>query len=236
MNTLGDWSNHAERAWDGAKRFLDRLGRAQTTIDPDGYESSITAAAVDASDARLAWVETREKETRRGYWDITHTLWVALDGNVLGKWDLPTYNPFFGCEIGYLEWFGDSIAIIYREKHESIVAVFDTRSQLNNRLLPIQDNWTAKGTTIYFRSEERGLIESCSLPELTLGVPILSGQSEPALRYVPKSDEPEACLRGKSTASCTAKTHRSRSLICWWEHLPTASGTRGPNLFHNTAS
>jgi|GEM_PF-3476081 len=185
-NKLGEWSDHMEQTWQDAKQFSTRLGREQELVDADGYESTIIAAASDTSGAKFAWVETREKETKPGYWDVTHTLRAAQDDEVKAKWELPTYNPFFGCEVGLLEWYGDQLVIVYREKHETLLAVFDTQTGNKGRLLPIDDDWNTDSGKVYFLSNELGLIETCSLPELQIGVPVPTGVDPANRQFVSK--------------------------------------------------
>lgn len=186
QNTLGEWSDHSDRMWEDARQFLDRLGRKQEIIDDNGYQSIIVAAASESLGTRLAFVETREKESRSGYWDVTHTLRVIQGDKVLVAWELPTYNPFFGCEIGLLEWYGDDIAVVYREKHRTLLALFNTWTSECTRLLPITDDWRADSSTLYFLSNEPLLIETCEIPSMTLGIPIPTSLAASARRFASK--------------------------------------------------
>jgi len=172
-NLLGFGPDHCERTWEAASSFLDRLGRDRVVEGEDGYTSTITAAAAaaDADGATLAWVDSREKEVRPEYWDVSHTLHVSNADGHGTRWELPTYNPYFGCEVGFLGWYGDAIAIVYREKHHMLLAVFDTSTE-KGRLLPLNDDWCEEGDVVYSLSKDRNLIEVCSLPDLCVGVPI----------------------------------------------------------------
>lgn len=226
---LGDWSDHTEKSWEKAKQYLGRLGRDQVVVDDEGYESEIKAAAVDQTGDKIAWVETREKETKPGFWDVTHTLLSSRKNQIIARWELPSYNPFFGCEIGVLEWFGNEIGVVYCEKHQTITAVFDTGGRGRRRLLAIGEDWKCDSDVVYFVSKEPGLIESCKLPQLQQGVPIATGLNPSERLFVPKVEIPTSDfvgqvahrLFGETPPQPISDTLIGSAAYRFWDHWPT---------------
>ncbi len=112
----GDEPNPEEIA--RAARLLDR---EPFFTDEAGFECEIIAAAVHPDGKRLVYVESRAKEGKQ-FVDIAIKIhYVDVDGrnNAI---DIESYNPFFGCDVGLIDWFNDQVTIlVYREKHWTFV-------------------------------------------------------------------------------------------------------------------
>lgn len=142
-----------------------RLGRAAEVTTANGELNTVVAAALDGE--RVAWVEQRWRNA--GYEDIEgYTLWAC--GATEWGWEVDTYNPWFGCTVHWMRWFGDSLVVVYSEKHRTIACALDREGAPRMRV--VSSAWQIVGDTLLFASEARGLVERVSLPELVVWAPL----------------------------------------------------------------
>ena len=99
------------------------LGRKPSFTDEAGYECELIAAAISAS-KRLAYVESRARDAGPDLHgeagrkiDISIRIHLVDAGGANRSVDIESYNPFFGCDVRFFEWVGDTVVLIYREKH-----------------------------------------------------------------------------------------------------------------------
>jgi hypothetical protein len=142
----------------------NRLDRPNRFIDEDGYEREITAGAVHPETDGIAWVEYRCKERANGHVDVEFRLKAQVEGRPAIDWNVKTYNPFFGCRVGYMAWHDDRVVVIYREKHHTYACSLCPSGA--RELVQIADEWAVVGDQISFRSDEPGFVECLALPEL----------------------------------------------------------------------
>ena len=162
---------HLDDAAAGATGIAEacaRLGCPNAWIADDAAEHEIVAGAVDGE--RLAWVERRALIPDSGWEDIEYTLCMRLGAGPVREWIVDTYNPYFGCTVGYMRWWGDSVVMIYREKHATIVCRVDPDG--SPQLRPIEDWWRVAADQVLFASKARGLVERVHLPDLELRGPL----------------------------------------------------------------
>lgn len=170
-----------------------RLGRPGEWIDEHGYEHAIVGAALDGP--RVAWVE-RKSRTDGGWEDIDYHLRGRVGDEQALEWVVDTYNPYFGCTVGFMRWFGDRVAIVYREKHHTIVAMLDGGGA---RLRKIDDRWRVVGEDLVLAdSRARGLVEVVRLPDLARGAPLPRAAAEASPRWIERGDP--AALRSAIVA------------------------------------
>jgi hypothetical protein len=138
-----------------------RLGRP-VEVAVDGEVNTIVGGVVDGE--RVAWVEQRWRSA--GYEDI--------DGYTLRTrewaWEVDTYNPWFGCTVHCMRWYGDELAVVYSEKHLTIACVLDRGGA--PRMRAVDYRWRLVGDTLVYASDARGLVERISLPELAPWAPL----------------------------------------------------------------
>jgi hypothetical protein len=146
------------------RTVCERLNRPDCYVDEDGYERGITAGAVHPEKNWCAWVEYRCKERANGYVDIEFRLKAEVESRLAIDWIVETYNPYFGCRVGYMAWHGDRVVVIYREKHHTYA--FSHSPSGARELVQIADEWAVVGDRIGFRSDEPGFVERLTLPEL----------------------------------------------------------------------
>jgi hypothetical protein len=136
-----------------------------------GEKLQVLGGAVDAASGRVAWIEERTQEPQGSYVPVDIDLVVAWGGEQRGKLPVPTYNPYFGCDVRIMRWYGETLVFIYREKHRTLTARMDPPYQTLT-LLQIGHTCDFDGDTVYFFSEHPGLIEARLLPSLAPGLPI----------------------------------------------------------------
>lgn len=94
-------------------------------IDEDDYEWAIQAEAVDKERKRLAWVEWRFKQGSSDYEYNNYYLKARTAAGDFWRWEIETYNPYFGCDVKLLDWLADAVLIIYEDKHDTYAARFN---------------------------------------------------------------------------------------------------------------
>jgi hypothetical protein len=165
-----------------AIRFVaEQLGRPVVYTDSEGYEREIVGAAAADGGRKMAWVEGRSKSIGN-VMDVEFILHAKTSAADLPSWTVETYNPYFGCQVGYMGWSGEQVVLLYVEKHKTLLAVLGPSA--SPRLCPIGAEWWLAGDVVYFPSEsEEELVEGVRIPDLTRMTPL-------AVRAVPRIKEP----------------------------------------------
>lgn len=157
----------------GIAEACERLDCAHEWIADDGFEHEIVGGAVDG--ARVAWVEKRARSDG-GWEDVEYRLRMRAGDVLVREWVVDTYNPHFGCAVGYLRWWGEDVVVIYGEKHETIACALGPSGA--PRLLAIDHAWQVLGDVLLYASDARGLVERMRLPELERRAPLLTAAAQ----------------------------------------------------------
>ena len=163
---LGDYYSDQSDSITAICKLLDRPVSYTTS---DGFENEVVGGAATEDQRRLAWVECRSKDVGQ-YWDVEFRLKATVDGEPTIDWAVETYNPYFGCHVGYLAWWGEQVVMVYREKHDTIVCSVSLDGDV--RLLPIDDRWTLAGDVVFSEGDEPDLIETCAIPNVERLLPL----------------------------------------------------------------
>jgi uncharacterized protein (TIGR02996 family) len=146
------------------------LGCPVEYVDEEGYSREIIAAAMNHLTDTLAYVECRSQ--RRGsHLDINFYLRVRGGTGRQDSWEGESYNPYFGCYVKFLDWYGEAVVVIYEEKHDTYICRFGLDCPATWRV--ITGNWVLDGRHLgYWRYQEtsvRRLAIPCltELPSLT---------------------------------------------------------------------
>src|SRR4051794_15905977 len=99
------------------------LGRRVQYTDDEGYEVSMHAAATGGLTGAMAYLESRS-QWRGDFHDVRYHLRLCDSAGREAAWEPETYNPFFGCRVRFLEWYGDVVLFIYEEKHRTYICRF----------------------------------------------------------------------------------------------------------------
>jgi len=150
------------------KDVSSRLGTGIYFTDSQGYECDILAGALCTHDARFSYVLQRSKPDSM---PVEVTIQIHLrDLETNKSCNIKTYNPFFGANIRYFAWHGDTAILIYREKHRTYAVKFG--SVWPPIFLEIGDRWVIdhdKLTTID-RTNQCVLLSIPNLNKLSRGI------------------------------------------------------------------
>jgi hypothetical protein len=138
------------------------LGRKLCFTDDKGYECELIGAAISQSQ-RLAYVESRAKDNA-GRIDISIRIHlVEADGRNQSV-DIESYNPFFGCDIRFFEWIGDTVVLIYREKHWTFACRFG--DLWPPKFVKIEDDWILHNDQLAYLGYKEESVRRLSFPNL----------------------------------------------------------------------
>jgi hypothetical protein len=157
------------------KELLEGIGRALMLDGP--YVADAFTRVHDGAvreDGRVAWVEERRVgEDNGGFVDASLTIKVAWGGAVRVEEELPSYNPYFGCTVYGISWTtGDRVVLAYHEKHASLVSVWSTSGEVELVRCDLRDAVAVNSEFIVYRSDDPGLFQLISVPELFAAGPI----------------------------------------------------------------
>jgi hypothetical protein len=178
------------------------LGRAARLVDDHGYQREMFAAAIDEQAGVVAYVESRAKQLSGRVEIAIHLHVQASDGRKVA-WEIVSYNPFFGCHVRFLEWFGKTVIMIYREKHRTYVCRFGLNFAAVCK--EIGDYWVMKdGVLASRRDKNETLVRRLSIPELS-DLPEVSQQAAEMASMFPAtaSQLPTRFWQNSSRKSCS---------------------------------
>ncbi len=136
------------------------LDRAPYMTDSHGYECDILAAAMHPADNRFAYIQQRSKNGR--VVDITIKIHLVDTEFQDRSVEIESYNPFFGCNVRFFQWHGDTAILIYREKHRAYAVRFGSLWPPEFR--GITDRWIIHESTLAYH-ESDGVISCLSIPD-----------------------------------------------------------------------
>jgi hypothetical protein len=152
------------------EKFQERLDRVSALLrrpakftDSSGFENAIVAAVEHPLGGTVAYVECRSKWVGRTQ-DINYQLNLLLPNGEKVLWEVETYNPFFGCNVRFLEWYGRAVLVIYREKHRMYAARVGIDGKTACR--EVADDWVLQGPQIAFRGWREPLVRRLTIPGL----------------------------------------------------------------------
>ena len=142
------------------------LGRAPFYVDKRGYECELIAAATDPATKRVVYVESRAKKR---WWspmiDITIKIHYVDATGKASAVDIESYNPFFGCDVGMMEWIDNDVALlIYTEKHWTFV--YRIGDAWPPSFKKIEDQWSLKDNVLSFMSYRAEVVQRLQIPSL----------------------------------------------------------------------
>lgn len=146
------------------------LRREPFFVDSSGYENEIIAASVHPSGNRIVYVESRAKELAQSV-DIAIKIHLTDSSGHNESVDIESYNPFFGCDVGLLEWFDDELALlIYTEKHWTFA--YRLGDCWPPQFAKIEERWMILGATLYYMGYKAESVQRLDVPSLTLLTPL----------------------------------------------------------------
>lgn len=112
-----------------------------------GTRVRVLAGVVDGE--RVAWVEYRAgRPDSDGHLPVDLLLHVKGEDGELVTVDVPTYNPYFECDVHLMRFHGDALLVIYTEKHDTIaLRLTGDRMELRE----IDDDLLVHGDVVAYR-------------------------------------------------------------------------------------
>lgn len=88
---------------------------------PAGAGNVILGGAVDPVRGLVGWMEETVAVPQDGYVPVDITLNAAGPGLPVVRVPVPSYNPYFGCDVRWMGWAADgALVVVYAEKHRTI--------------------------------------------------------------------------------------------------------------------
>ncbi|WP_417397098.1 hypothetical protein [Gimesia chilikensis] len=155
------------------------LGREAFFVDKKGYECELIAAAIHAPTNRVAYVESRAKERRwTSMIDVSIKVHLREADGKDRSVDIESYNPFFGCDVGFFEWIGETAVLIYAEKHDTYVCAFG--SEWPPRFIEIENRWVINEGVLGYLGYKQKQLQRLTLPELSQLAPVSLDEAKEA--------------------------------------------------------
>ena len=166
------------------------LRREPFFVDERGYECELIAAAVHSPTNRVVYVESRAKKR---WWssmlDITIKIHYIDSHGKSSAVDIKSYNPFFGCDVGMIDWINEDIALlIYSEKHWTFAyRIGDTWPP---QFAKIDEQWSIKDGVLSFMAYKADVVQRLQIPSLEplADVPVSEAETDGSL-----PPDPYAC-------------------------------------------
>lgn len=142
------------------------LERETFFVDKRGYECELIAATVHSPTNRVVYVESRAKKR---WWssmvDITIKIHYVDANGKSASVDIQSYNPFFGCDVGMMEWINDDVALlIYSEKHWTFV--YRIGDIWPPQFAKIDERWSIKDDVLSFVAYKAEIVQRLQIPSL----------------------------------------------------------------------
>lgn len=156
-------------------RLLASIGSALGGAAPyeDAEGRAVIAGVVEddgAGPLRTAWVE-ETLDRRDGRYDHEISLNVAGGGLDRVSVGLYHYNPYFGTDVHLLRFFGDSVVVVYHEKHHEYVVSL-TPASPRQRGGRIGDDFVINDDLLVHVGSHEDLLHHLILPGVAPEVPL----------------------------------------------------------------
>lgn len=140
------------------------LGREPFFTDAEGFECEIIAAAVHPDGKRIVYVQSRAKQGKQ-FVDITIKIHYVDNNGKTSAVDIESYNPFFGCDVGMLQWVNDEVALlVYSEKHWTFA--YRIGDKWPPQFAKIEERWAVKDDVLSFMAYKADLVQRIRIPSL----------------------------------------------------------------------
>jgi len=157
--TSGDYPDQEAIA-----RAAVRLNREPFFVDNEGYERELIAAAVHPDGIRIVYVESRARECGQ-FVDIKITINYVDSNGGTSSIDIESYNPFFGCDVGFLRWVNDNVAVlIYTEKHWTFA--YRIGDRWPPEFVKIEEIWKIKDDVLSYMAYKADVVKRIRIPSL----------------------------------------------------------------------
>jgi hypothetical protein len=140
------------------------IGTSAKYVDAEGYEQEIIAAAAEGGEGKIAYVQCRAREAANGFVDINFYIHLRESDGKDSAWPIESYNPYFGCDVGFIGWVDQALVLIYREKHDTYVCrVGPGEAPIFRK---IADDWIINDRILGYWDWQETSVRRLSLPTL----------------------------------------------------------------------
>lgn len=172
---FGTWESEPDP--DRLPSAAQALGRPVKYIDHDGYDQEIIAASFGPS-GELAYVACAAKDLGGGFFEVSTEFRIRDAASSEVASEIESYNPYFGCDVRFLEWFGTTAVLIYREKHKTYIAACSAGSTA--RYKSIADQWIVRGDRLGYWIYQEPQVRVLALPILDELAPMSEAEASSA--------------------------------------------------------
>jgi hypothetical protein len=152
------------------------LNREPLYVDSEGFERELIAATINPDGKRVVYVESRAKESGQ-FVDVSIKIhYLDRDGRTASI-DIESYNPFFGCDVGLLDWLNDDYALlIYTEKHWTFA--YRIGDQWPPQFVKIDRWWQIADNVLSYMAYKVDVVKRLRIPGLEAMVDISLADAE----------------------------------------------------------
>lgn len=139
------------------------LGRPVKYVDADGWEQEVIAATTFNSAGELAYVSCASRDQG----DLVAVSFEFRVRDANGREissEIESYNPYFGCDVHFMEWRERSAVLVYREKHDTYAAACTSEGPA--RYVKIADYWVVNGDVLGYWRYKDTEVRRLRLPDL----------------------------------------------------------------------
>jgi uncharacterized protein (TIGR02996 family) len=173
---LGDHrSSGAEPDPGRIERAAGVLGRPARCLDEEGHQRIILAATTQPLTDALAYVESRSYNgglppayLQHNMLVGTYHLHVRDRSGREAAWELEWYGDgSYPCDVRFLEWYGNAVLVIYREKHGTYVCRFGLDSPAELKAIgSMYGSWVLDGWHLGQRGYQETSVRRLAIPGL----------------------------------------------------------------------
>jgi hypothetical protein len=97
----------------------------------------------------------------------------------MAAWELKWYrDSAYPCEVRFLEWYGNAVLVIYREKHQTYTCRFGLDSPAQHKVIGSRyDLWVVDGRRLGYRRYQETSVRRLAIPSLEELPPVGGGSS-----------------------------------------------------------
>ncbi len=157
------------------------FGRAKHATDADGYKLELVAAATSGLHPAIAYLEQRSKSLASRYDDYYVLVLRDAAGRTV-EWRPYVYSTYAEFDVHVLEWYGDAVLLVYREKHNTYIARFGFDGPARSHKIA---SWLLNGREIGFTGYRETEVRRLSVPDLDV-LPALTPEQAAERDLMPK--------------------------------------------------
>lgn len=139
------------------------VGTEKEFTDENGYSHEIIALV--KKNENLCIIESKAKHIGEML-DISIKCKINSNGELVKEQEIESYNPYFGCDVHYLDWIKDIAIFVYTEKHNTYIGKYKIGGEIVFQ--NIGKSWKNSGSIFAFRKWNDKNIYVLKIPELEI--------------------------------------------------------------------